>query len=1102
MKFNDFVRLFYCLLIVLNFLAHSESLAEPLSWGKQSDGDMLHNDGQKISCYAPGIIRADQGTVQMTVLMDKPSSELGNDWEPLFQMTPAKEIGGNSLMTLMFPQLSYKEPGIWFVVRSDASSPVSYGKVHYSDVSFDAGQVVHFAFSWGEQLRVYINGKRVGSAAFNQPISPIPAVFHLARVSPFRTQSVKISSIQLEDQQIARDAQQSLDVDTHTTFLVQDALKTVQTFVTPWHKHSKYASVTPHWSPATQSFVLGDEVTFPLLLVNESDRDQQAEIQIKVSQSSGEMVCEQSTKLNIKAMSGFTESNIPITGMPSLPDHYQLETIITIGKAVTQYSSHITVIPTPQLSVSDGKLAQYLGYHYDLSFDAKPLKQMGVHWVRMWGVEPFLWFNAEPVKGQFQWEKADLVIQQVKANDLQLLGLLGNMPRWAAVEPSEDHKAQHPLANVPARWKPRSFDEWENYAGKVMQRYKHDVHYWEVCNEIDFHPPGKPASFSGSTDEYLQMLKRVYKQSRMVSDQTRVLLSGLSLGSVFDPAMATDLIEKGACDSIDIFNMHAYQVMHRVDELTKAVHAIKPGMPFWQTEQMWMNISNQEKRLWLTPAIYLWFMEKGFEKFFTFGFYDMYFNRATLSPTRDHYVNAIFQNQVRACDQYIGKLTFEGDAAFTVRHQLKRTDGKILTVIGSEVGANDLVLAKQNHITAVDLMGHTIPVKMDDIQVKCTVSDMAYIISDQPLVITNVRQSGVTPLMANGSFEDVTGDIDMAGLQAGKAAQWTMRRTDFDPQGSIQLDRDARTGRFAMRVQSSGAGRVYVFEDVKIPAPGDYLFTAHFKKNNPGDSAVPYMSFFNRDENIIKVHQLTDIGSDYQQCRMVIHFDKTPPSPVALILGIFKGVGQLLVDDVNIQAVESMKLLPQQSWNMPLRQTGNWKVAQNLKDADRAIMLCELGALSQLVTLDGVCFELPQVQEQCALVASSDWPGTTTQVNGMKVGQTLKRLFFTQTCMYVGNESGRQLGRYVIHYADGSITEVPIKLDQNIRDWFVPAQLPKEGAPKPAHAFTTAQGIELSVFTMQWINPKPDQKILFIDMQSQAPGVLCLLSLAGERVGL
>ena len=64
MKFNDFVRLFYCLLIVLNFLAHSESLAEPLSWGKQSDGDMLHNDGQKISCYAPGIIRADQGTVR------------------------------------------------------------------------------------------------------------------------------------------------------------------------------------------------------------------------------------------------------------------------------------------------------------------------------------------------------------------------------------------------------------------------------------------------------------------------------------------------------------------------------------------------------------------------------------------------------------------------------------------------------------------------------------------------------------------------------------------------------------------------------------------------------------------------------------------------------------------------------------------------------------------------------------------------------------------------------------------------------------------------------------------------------------------------------
>lgn len=1084
--------------MVLVLLMGTGGYAKPMAWGKHADGDIAFCDGQDMVCYAPGIIRPDQGTVEMAVLMEKPSSELGNDWEALFQMVPAQNVGGNSLMTLMFPQLSYKQKGLWFVTRSNETKRVSYAKVHYPDIQFDAGQTVQLAFSWGNELRMYVDGKRVGTAAFNQPIVPMPSVFHVARVAPFKTQSVKISSLQLDDQIIATHAQHSCSADADTTFIAVDGLKNAHTFVTPWHKQSSYASVTPHWSPALQSFVLGDKVTFPVLTVNQSTKNQIAQVTFKVLDAKGETVFEQQNELTLKALQGYAKALLPLADFPAMVGHYDLHTMVTVGSLTRKYDSSIVLIPAKDSNVRDGKMAQYLGYHYDLSFDARPLKQMGVHWVRMWGVEPFLWFNVEPVKGQFQWDKADFVMRQARANDLKLLGLLGNMPRWATVEPDESHKSQHPLANVPARWKPRNITEWENYVGKVMDRYKDQVKHWEVCNEIDFHPPGKPASFSGSTAEYLQMVQSTYRQSRRVGHDSKVLLSGLSLGSVCDQNMPTDMIKMGVCDFIDIFNTHAYQVMHRVDELIKAAHAVKPGLPFWQTEQMWMHITNQKKRLWLTPAIYLWFMDEGYEKFFTFGFYDMYFDRATLSPSKDHYVNTIFQNQIRACESYVGKMKFQGDAAFSVRHQIRRTDGKILTVIGSEVGAFDLAMRMQSETTAVDLMGHPIVIEPAGSQMKMTVNDMAYIVSEMPLVLTKAQQRGAAPLMVNGDFEDITGDIDMAGLKAGKPTQWTMRRTDFDPKGNVQLSKDVYSGNFAMQVKSSGAGRVYLFEDIKIPAQGDYLFTAHLKKDNASSTAIPYMSYFDRDQKVIKVHPLADVTSEYQQYRMLVHFDQTPPSPVAFIVGIHKGKGELLVDEVDLKAVKPMRLLPQSSWLMPLKENGNQMLCADLVDQDRRIALSELARLSRLSTLGGVCFDFPAKQENCVLVASSDWPNTTTQVTALPVNRKLKQLAFAHTAMYVRSSAGQILGHYAIHYVDGSSVNIPIRMDRELRDWFVPFHKNDDKAPKPDFVFNTQSGIELSVFVMLWDNPHSEKTIQSIDLVSRASGVLCLLGFTGE----
>jgi hypothetical protein len=132
------------------------------------------------------------------------------------------------------------------------------------------------------------------------------------------------------------------------------------------------------------------------------------------------------------------------------------------------------------------------------------------------------------------------------------------------------------------------------------------------------------------------------------------------------------------------------------------------------------------------------------------------------------------------------------------------------------------------------------------------------------------------------------------------------------------------------------------------------------------------------------------------------------------------------------------------------------------------------------------------------LVADSQWPGTTTQVTGIPVNQKLTRLAFAHTAMYLAAKPGQSLGQYILHYADGTQANLPIRLDRELRDWFVPAQKPDDQAPKPACLFNTASGSELSVFCTLVDNPEPEKQIVTIDLVSQSPGVLCLLGLTGQ----
>ncbi len=112
------------------------------------------------------------------------------------------------------------------------------------------------------------------------------------------------------------------------------------------------------------------------------------------------------------------------------------------------------------------------------------------------------------------------------------------------------------------------------------------------------------------------------------------------------------------------------------------------------------------------------------------------------------------------------------------------------------------------------------------------------------------------------------------------------------------------------------------------------------------------------------------------------------------------------------------------------------------------------------------------------------------EVKGIKVNAKADALFFLHTAFYQhewnkpkqGDQTPPVIFKYVVHFADGSAADVPIRFKTGVGPWAVenPAGL-KEAAVAWAAPFAT--GKEQAVaYQFQWDNPKPEAVITEVDM--------------------
>jgi len=135
----------------------------------------------------------------------------------------------------------------------------------------------------------------------------------------------------------------------------------------------------------------------------------------------------------------------------------------------------------------------------------------------------------------------------------------------------------------------------------------------------------------------------------------------------------------------------------------------------------------------------------------------------------------------------------------------------------------------------------------------------------------------------------------------------------------------------------------------------------------------------------------------------------------------------------------------------------------------------------------------------CIMLAARGAPrGLKKEVTGIKVGKKADTLFFLHATSVTRPISDREraqmndrrrpfklpeVARYVIHYADGQNTEVPVVLERDVAHW-----LQDEAAPLPGAAVAWSaplEGLEGKVavlYSMKITNPRPDAEISSIDI--------------------
>ena len=137
------------------------------------------------------------------------------------------------------------------------------------------------------------------------------------------------------------------------------------------------------------------------------------------------------------------------------------------------------------------------------------------------------------------------------------------------------------------------------------------------------------------------------------------------------------------------------------------------------------------------------------------------------------------------------------------------------------------------------------------------------------------------------------------------------------------------------------------------------------------------------------------------------------------------------------------------------------------------------GAPWGIVDCNGVPMEFIRVDQNggrtCIVMGSKRFTHGPMAIDGIAVNRKASALYFLHASAWSGGEPVH----YVVHYGDGSETEIPIKDWLNCGDWWYPRKRLKMESDQ-GWVNTSGKGF----YIWRWENPHPDKTIVSLDLKS------------------
>ena len=229
-----------------------------------------------------------------------------------------------------------------------------------------------------------------------------------------------------------------------------------------------------------------------------------------------------------------------------------------------------------------------------------------------WDRFDFRWSSIEPSAGSFNFGPHEEMVNRDYTQGLNIVGILGSTPAWAADSTCHATAAQPTHATPNDFWiqwegatgwpyhcppetryapwtGPGSANDWGNYVYQVVDHFKGQVSAWELWNEQDV-----SYFWAGTPYAYAQLLQVGYQAAKAADPETTVLFGGLAYWG--DPGFYTAVLDLLAADPtgaehnyyFDVMSLHLYANVYQTYDI--AAHVMQEVSsrvgphPLWLTE--------------------------------------------------------------------------------------------------------------------------------------------------------------------------------------------------------------------------------------------------------------------------------------------------------------------------------------------------------------------------------------------------------------------------------------------------------------------------------------------------------------------------------------